>query len=61
MRAGREQVAEQLLLVRPLNGPRVCHNERDWRERRDGRDEVRTQSVYAAPFSHVSRFTRCGP
>ena len=45
--------------------PRVWDNRRtarriiarDWR---DGRDEVRIQSVHVAPFSHVSRFTRHG-
>ena len=30
------------------------------RDSRDGRDEVRIQSVNVAPFSHVSRFTRHG-
>jgi hypothetical protein len=30
------------------------------RDSRDGRDEVRIQSVHVAPFSHVSRFTRHG-
>ena len=30
------------------------------RDSRDGRDEVGIQSVYVAPFSYVSRFTRHG-
>jgi len=34
--------------------------ERDTRDWRDGRDEVEIQSVYVAPFSHVSRFTHYG-
>ena len=34
--------------------------ERDWRDERDGSNEVGIQFVHVAPFSHVSRFTRHG-
>jgi hypothetical protein len=34
--------------------------ERDWRDDRDGSNEVGIQSVHVAPFSPVSHFTRHG-
>src|SRR4029077_17806098 len=41
-------------------GPYDWDNERERRDARDERDEVRAQSVHIAPFSHLSRFTRHG-